>query len=258
MTVQRRDDGSAGDVDYGSIACSYFSYRQPDPRIKARIERALGTAQTVLNVGAGTGSYEPDARTVTAVEPSAAMRAQRPPHLTVAIDAVAEELPFADREFDASMATFTIHQWTHLARGLSEMRRVTRGPVIILTCDPTLVQQFWLNDYAPEVLVAETRRYPSLERIRNQLGDTVQVLPVPIPIDCVDGFNEAYYARPEQLLDDRARLVCSAWSLVPPELQVEYVEHLRRDLRDGPWDARYGHLRHLAEYDGSLRLVVAA
>src|SRR5262245_1743155 len=170
MTVQRPDDGSAGDVDYGAIGRSYSSYRQPDPRIEAHIERALGTAQTVLNVGAGTGSYEPDARTVTAVEPSAAMRAQRPPHLSVAIDAVAEDLPFADRQFDASMATFTIHQWTNLARGLSEMRRVTRGPVIILTCDPTLVQQFWLNDYAPEVLVAEARRYPSFEQIRNQLG----------------------------------------------------------------------------------------
>ena len=212
MTVQRRDDGSAGDVDYASIGRSYSSYRQPDPRIKARIESALGTAQTVLNVGAGTGSYEPDARTVTAAEPSAAMRAQRARHLSVAIDAVAEELPFADRQFDASMATFTIHQWTNLARGLSEMRRVTRGPIIILTCDPTRVQQFWLNDYAPEVLVAEARRYPSLEQIRNQLGGTVRVLPVPIPIDCVDGFNEAYYARPEQLLDDRARLACSAWS----------------------------------------------
>jgi len=155
MTVQRRDDGSAGDVDYGAIGRGYSSYRLPDSRIQAHIERALGPAQTVLNVGAGAGSYEPTDRSVTAVEPSAAMRAQRPPHLSPAIDAVAEHLPFADQQFDASMATFTVHQWADLARGLAEMRRVTRGPVVILTCDPTLVQHFWLNDYAPEVLAAE-------------------------------------------------------------------------------------------------------
>src|SRR4029453_19002252 len=161
-----------------------------------RIMRALGSAGTVLNVGAGTGSYEPRDRDVTAVEPSASMRAQRPPYLSVALDAVAEHLPFPDRRFDASMATFTVHQWADLERGLAELRRVTTGPVIILTCDPTLVQRFWLNDYAPQVLAAEARRYPSLERIRAHLGGAVQELSVPIPLDCRDGFNEAYYGRP--------------------------------------------------------------
>jgi len=256
MTVQRRDDGSAGDGDYGAIGRGYSSYRLPDSRIQAHIERALGPAQTVLNVGAGAGSYEPTDRSVTAVEPSAAMRAQRPPHLSPAIDAVAEHLPFADQQFDASMATFTVHQWADLARGLAEMRRVTRGPVVILTCDPTLVQHFWLNDYAPEVLAAEARRYPSLEHIRAYLDRSIDVLGVPIPIDCSDGFNEAYYARPERLLDDGARLACSAWSFASPERQAQYVEHLRCDLADGTWDARFGHLRRSRDYDGSLRLVV--
>jgi ubiquinone/menaquinone biosynthesis C-methylase UbiE len=146
VTVPRRHDGSAGDADYGSIGRGYTSYRQPDPRIQAHIDRALGSARTVLNAGAGAGSYEPLDRAVTAVEPSASMRAQRPPHLCVAIDAIAEALPFASEQFDASMATFTVHQWADLERGLAEMRRVTRGPVILLTCDPARVQDFWLND----------------------------------------------------------------------------------------------------------------
>jgi SAM-dependent methyltransferase len=253
----RRQDGSAGDVDYGSIGADYSSYRRPDPRIMAYIDRALGDARTVLNVGAGSGSYEPLDRDVTAVEPSASMRAQRPAHLRVAIDAVAENLPFVDGQFDASMATFTVHQWTDLDRGLAEMRRVTAGPVIVLTCDPTLVERFWLNDFAPEVLATEARRYPSLDRIRRHLGGATRELSVPIPFDCSDGFNEAYYGRPEHLLDERARTACSAWSFVSIETRHRYVDHLRRDLESGAWDERYGHLRSLPEYDGALRLIVA-
>jgi SAM-dependent methyltransferase len=257
VSVLRRRDGSAGDVDYGSISRSYASYRQPDPRIIGYIERALGSARTVLNVGAGTGSYEPRDRNVTAVEPSASMRAQRPPHLSSAIDAFAEQLPFGDRQFDASMATFTVHQWSNFEKGLAEMRRVTAGPVVILTCDPTLVQRFWLNDYAPQVLAAEARRYPPLERIRSQLGSATQAISVPIPLDCIDGFNEAYYGRPERLLDEGARLACSAWSFVAADTRNEYIDRLRRDLQDGRWDAQYAALRTLPEYDGALRLIVA-
>lgn len=257
MSALRRPDGSAGDVDYGSIGRDYASFRPPDPRIMAHIDRALGSARTVLNVGSGAGSYEPFDRNVTAVEPSATMRAQRPSTLSVAIDAAAEALPFADRQFDASMATFTVHQWTDLERGLKEMRRVTRGPLIILTCDPALVQQFWLNDYAPLVLGREAQRYPSLVRMRAVLGDSTSEHRVPIPFDCSDGFNEAYYGRPEQLLNDGARLACSAWSFVPAEIRDAYVDHLRRALASGAWDARYGDLRRREEYDGSLRLLVA-
>jgi hypothetical protein len=257
VTELRRYDGSAGDVDYGALGVAYTAYRRPDLRIMAHIERALGTARTVLNVGAGTGSYEPLDRDVTAVEPSATMRAQRPAHLSAAIDAVAEALPFADHQFDASMATFTVHQWTDVGRGLAEMRRVTLGPVVVLTCDPTLVQAFWLNEYAPQVLATEARRYPSLDHVRASIGGASEMRPVPIPIDCSDGFNEAYYGRPERLLEDRARLACSAWSFVPSEICGAYVNRLSRDLASGAWDARYGYLRSLAEYDGSLRLVVA-
>ena len=253
----RHQDGSAGDADYGRIGHIYSRFRQPDPRIAARIVAALGTAETVLNVGAGAGSYEPTDRKVTAVEPSAAMRAQRPAHLSPAIDATAEHLPFADRSFDAAMATFTIHQWADLAAGLKELRRVTRGPVVILTCDPLLVEAFWLNDYAPEVLSTEARRYPSLNAVADGLGTAIDEIAVPIPLDCLDGFNEAYYGRPEFLLDPDARSACSAWSFVTPDKVTEAVDHLAADLDSGAWDARYGQLRHQPDYIGSLRLLVS-
>jgi SAM-dependent methyltransferase len=255
--TQRKADGSAGDADYGAIGRGYASFRQPEPAIEALITRALGDARTVLNVGAGAGSYEPTDREVTAVEPSASMRAQRPPYLSTAIDAVAECLPFPDRHFDAAMTTFSVHQWSRIDDGLREMRRVTRGPVVILSCDPDLVQRFWLNDYAPGVLAAEARRYPALAHMQAVLGGSSEVLPVPIPLMCRDGFNEAYYGRPEKLLDPAARLACSAWSFVNAETAEGCVAALRRDLESGAWDRKYGDLRSAPTYDGSLRLIVA-
>lgn len=205
--TNRHHDGSAGDANYGMIGTDYTSYRQPDPEIAAFIAQALGDARSVLNVGAGAGSYEPLEREVTAVEPSASMRAQRPSHLQPAVDAVADRLPFADKSFDASMATFTVHQWPDLRAGLREMRRLTRGPVVVLSCDPSLLDRFWLHVYAPEVIATEARRYPSMQAIREGLGDNgVEVVSVPIPLGCTDGFSEAYYGRPERLLDPGARL----------------------------------------------------
>ena len=255
--AERQTDGSAGDANYGVIGRTYTAYRQPEPRIARLIEDALGPARSVLNVGAGAGSYEPLGRDVTSVEPSASMRAQRPAHLAPAIDAVAENLPFPDGHFDASMATFSVHQWSNLEAGLAGMRRVTRGPVVILTCDPDLVEAFWLNDYAPLVLATEARRYPALDRIAAALGGNVESRPVPIPLDCRDGFNEAYYGRPEALLDEGARLACSAWSFVDAPTANLYLRHLRHDLADGTWDRAFGHLRTQPTYDGSLRLNVA-
>ena len=253
----RQLDGSAGDADYGAIGQEYVVYRRPDPMIAGLIDRALGQARRILNVGAGAGSYEPLGREVTAVEPSASMRAQRPISMVPAVDAVAEDLPFPDKYFDASMATFTVHQWTDLEKGLREVRRVTRGVVVILSCNPSLVQRFWLNEYAPAVLAAEARRYPTLERIGAAFGALVRILPVPIPLQCRDGFNEAYYGRPEQLLNPAARLACSAWSFVDEDTVSLYVDHLRRDLDEGRWDKALGHLRAQPEFDGSLRLIVA-
>ena len=224
--TDRHPDGSAGDANYGKIGERYSRYRQAEPRIAAYIEKFLGDAAKVLNVGAGAGSYEPVNREVTAVEPSASMRAQRPAHLSAAIDAVAEQLPFADKHFDAAMATFTVHQWANLEQGLREMRRVTKGPIVIMTGDPNELDLFWLHEYAPEVIETEARRYPSIGSIAAILGNQCNVVSVPIPLDCKDGFNEAYYGRPECLLDEGARLSCSAWSFVDSIAVERFIAHL--------------------------------
>ncbi|HEX4790265.1 MAG TPA: methyltransferase domain-containing protein, partial [Actinospica sp.] len=253
----RTADGSAGDADYGTIGRGYAAYRRPDPRIAALLESALDGARTVLNVGAGAGSYESTSFRTTAVEPSASMRAQRPAHLPEAVDAVAESLPFPDRAFDAAMTTFSVHQWGDARAGLRELRRVTRGPVLVLTADPLLVRDFWLYEYAPLVLDTEARRYPAVADVVDALGERATVTNVPIPLDCTDGFNEAYYGRPEMLLDPDARQACSAWSFVEPARAEAYTEHLRRDLTSGAWDARHGHLRVQPELAGSLVLISA-
>jgi SAM-dependent methyltransferase len=250
-------DGSAGDADYGVIGANYSSYRVPDDRIARVILAAIDDAETVLNVGAGAGGYEPSGKRVTAVEPSASMRRQRPAALPRAIDAVAEDLPFSDDSFDASMATFTVHQWPDLEAGLREMRRVTRGPVVVLTCDPSLLHRFWLAEYAPQVIATEQRRYPPIATIRSLLGGSTTVHPVPIPLDCTDGFNEAYYGRPEMLLVPEARQSCSAWSFIEDDVASRYTASLAGDLESGVWDEAHGHLRRQPLYEGSLVVVRA-
>jgi SAM-dependent methyltransferase len=253
----RSADGSAGDANYASIGTVYRNYRVADPRIAAVVHAALGDAHTVLNIGAGTGSYEPTDRLVTPVEPSATMRQKRPPSLSPAIDASAERLPFPDRFFDAAMGTFTVHQWRDLASGLKEARRVTRGPVVFLTCDPTLLRTYWLHEYSPEAIETEASRFPSIPVLVAGLGGATKVTPVPIPLDCTDGFNDAYYGRPEMLLDAAARLACSSWSFVEPAAVARFESTLARDLADGTWDAKHGHLSKQQSLEGSLVLVVS-
>jgi len=254
---------TGGDTNYAVHGVSYSSYRQTEPRIAALIHAALGVGsatRTVLNVGAGAGSYEPTHPdvTVTPVEPSAAMRQKRPPHLPAAVDATAANLPFPDASFDAAMATLTIHQWPDLSAGLREVRRVTRGPIVMLTSEPDKVPHFWLNHYAADMVAVEARRYPAMSAIAAALPtDTISVTAVPIPLDCVDGFNEAYYGRPERMLESGARQANSAWSFVSEEVQQRSVERLRADLESGAWDERYGQLRQQSSYDGALVLVVA-
>jgi len=254
--MTRHEDGSAGDVDYGQIGDGYSDFRRPDPHIAKQISEALGDATSILNVGAGTGSYEPDDRMVTALEPSESMRAQRPFGLPPAINGVAEHLPFEDASFDASMAIVTVHQWSDLEKGLAEMRRVTRGNVVLLVCDPDLMSDYWLNDYIPEVRQVESSRFPSIERIRIALGGEVEILSVPVPHDCRDGFNEAYYCGPEMFLNEKARLACSSWSLVPKSSVERFDAELSADLASGRWDEKYGHYRSQPLFDGPLRLVI--
>jgi SAM-dependent methyltransferase len=250
------EDGSAGDADYGTIGAGYAQIRQPDPRIAARILTALGNARTVLNVGAGAGSYEPVDRHVFAVEPSASMRAQRPAHLAPAINATAENLPFDDDSFDASMASVTVHQWPDVKKGLGEMRRVTRGPVVVLTFDPVVPEPWWLPEYVPVLFDIEARRMPTLDTIADALGGA-RVEIVPIPVDSIDGFGQAFFGRPERVLEPAVRRAMSAWSFVEPEIIEEFEQRLAADLASGEWDRQWGHFRTMEEFDGGLRLVIS-
>lgn len=247
----------ARDFDYETHGSSYSSIRRPDPRIEAIVHAALGLSLTVLNVGAGAGSYEPDDRVVLAVEPSAVMRAQRPAHRVPAIDAVAERLPFDDVSFDAAMAMVTVHQWPDAGAGLRELRRVARGPVVVLTFDGDELDRLWLAEYAPELIAAERRRYPPLDLIAAALGGDVTVKIVPIPFDCVDGFTEAFYGRPERFLDPAVRRAQSAWGFIDDAEEARAVASLTEDLDSGRWDERFGALRSEPSFEGSLRLIVS-
>jgi SAM-dependent methyltransferase len=249
--------GQAGDFDYDRHGQRYSRVRRTDPRIARHIHAALGGARTVLNVGAGAGSYEPADRYVLAVEPSAAMRRQRASALVPAIDATADVLPIDDGAVDAAMATLTVHHWPDLRRGLSEVRRVTRGPVVVLTADGDALDRYWLAEYAPEMIAVERRRYPPLAAIIDALGGDIKVSSVPVPIDCIDGFTEAFYARPEVFLQEEVRRAQSAWGFVDDGAQRGFVERLTADLAAGAWDERFGEWRTRPEFDGSMRLLVA-
>ena len=239
---------------YDTIGVDYAELRKPDARIAARIEAALGRAETVLNVGAGTGSYEPAGRRVTAVEPSIEMIRQRPASAGEAVQAGAEDLPFEDGSFDASMAVLTIHHWSDQAKGLAEMRRVTRGPIVILPSDPAF-RGFWLADYIPELAALDEAQMPRMSDYRDWLGP-VDVSTVPIPHDCRDGFLCAYWRRPAAYLDPRIRAAMSSfWAL--GEIASEGLGRLEQDLDSGAWERRYGGLLAREECDCGYRLVVA-
>jgi SAM-dependent methyltransferase len=247
----------AGDVDYGRYGIGYAQRRRADPRIADLILEALGPATTVLNVGAGAGSYEPPDRRVAAVEPSEVMIGQRPSSLAPVVRAAAEALPVVDRAFDGAMATVTVHQWPDPLAGLAEMRRVTTGPVVVLTFDPDAIDRLWLSEYAPRVYRAERARYPAIDTIVTALGNSTSVSHVPVPFDCTDGFTEAYFGRPEAFLDPDVRRAQSAWSFVEPAVEARYADRLAADLASGRWDALHGGLRTQSQFDGALRLVVS-
>lgn len=237
---------------YDSIGVNYAELRRPDPRIAASIEARLGAARTILNVGAGTGSYEPADREVTAVEPSIEMIRQRRSAAARVIRASAEALPFGDKAFDASMAVLSIHHWADKAAGLREMRRVTSGPIVLLTFDPAA--RPWLTDYLPELAALDEQQMPAMAEYTRWLGP-VDVAPLLVPHDCSDGFLYAYWRRPAAYLDARIRSGSSSfWTVadVGPAL-----ERLEDDLATGAWHRRYAHLLALPAYDAGYRLVVS-
>lgn len=237
---------------YDAIGKGYSQYRVPDERIAARIADALGDAETVLNVGAGTGSYEPVGRRVVAVEPSATMIAQRRTGAAPVVQASAEDLPFADAEFEAAMAVLTVHHWGDWRRGIAELTRVARAAVV-LTWDPAH-EGFWLTqDYFPDILALDRAIFPPLDALGSALGGA-DVLPLPIPHDCTDGFGSAYWRRPEAYLDAGVRGAISTFTRIG---NVEpRVARLAADLESGRWHDRYGALLGEEALDVGYRLVV--
>jgi len=210
----------------------------------------------VLNVGAGAGSYEPEDRWVLAVEPSATMRAQRPAGAAPAIDARAEALPFDDGTFDAAMACVTIHHWEPPETGLAELRRVSRGPVVIFTFELDYLPT-WQHELLHEGLLKERPRFPAIDDITAALGGHTRVERIPTPGDCLDGFFEAFWRRPEALLDPAIRGAQSMWALLEPDVQHRIVNRLAHALKSGVWDAEHGHLREQDSFQGALRLVIS-
>ena len=240
---------------YDRIGCGYARCRRADPRIAARIRAALADAGRVLDVGAGTGSYEPTDRLAIAVEPSRVMIAQRAPDAAPVMRAVAEELPLRDDSFDAALAILTVHHWRDPARGIAEMQRVAKR-IVVFTWDPVFFSEhFWLaRDYVPEAIAAE-RDLTSLAQVTASLAGS-RVVPVPVPHDCEDGFFGAYWRRPEAYLDPEVRGAISGLARLDSEILREAVGRLAEDLASGAWEQRYGDLRALDELDLGYRLVV--
>jgi SAM-dependent methyltransferase len=242
---------------YDAIGRTYTATRATDPRIAARILAALGDARTVVNVGAGTGNYEPVDREVTAVEPSAVMIAQRAPDAAPAVQATAEDLPFADDSFDAAMAVLTLHHWTDWRAGCAELERVARDRVVVFSWDPACRTTMWLGpEYFPEQSEQDVATFPSLADQADALNtDRVEV--VPIPWDCSDGFFSAFWRRPEAYLDPAVRAGISTMAKRPEAELADGLARLRADIESGEWASRHADLLELEELDLGYRLLIA-
>ena len=244
---------------YDTIGHGYAEHRREDPDIRERIHRALGDARTVINVGAGTGSYEPDDRYVVPVEPSDVMAEQRPTGRAPAVRSTAGSLPFRDDSFDAAMAVLTLHHWDdELERGVREMRRVSRGPVAVLTLDAAVSTGWWLfRDYFPGIAELDRKNFPDLGLVEQWLGGDTRVETVPLSRDTPDGMLVAFWAHPERVLDPAARAATSGFARMPEHVLRNGLDALSRDLTDGTWDAAHGELCDLAACDVGLRLVTS-
>jgi SAM-dependent methyltransferase len=239
---------------YDQIGHTYAGRRQSDPRIAAAIENAVDGCASILNVGAGAGSYEPKSRTVIAVEPSRTMIAQRPRGAAPVVQACAEALPFRDASFDAVLGVLTVHHWQDQAQGFAECNRVVRARVIFLTCDCDAGADFWLLDYFPALLRVDRSIFPGVERFREAF-QSVDVIPIPIPADCRDGFLGAYWKRPQAYTDPLVRQSISTFSKIGNT--DKSVARLKADIQSGAWAQRYANLLEVSELDLGYRLIIA-
>ncbi|WP_251091456.1 class I SAM-dependent methyltransferase [Streptomyces sp. Caat 7-52] len=239
---------------YNRIGVGYSAVRRPDKRWADTIRAALGDARTVVNLGAGSGAYEPTDMQIVAVEPSREMRSQRGPDAAPCVIARAESLPFDDQAFDAAMAVLTVHHWSDLEAGVSELLRVAERFAIV-TYDMDVQADYWFTrDYVPEIAQAERSRVPALEHLTSLLGPC-DITELPVWRDFTDGFMTAFWARPEAYLDAETRRACSAFSLTDPEAVERGVSRLREDLASGEWQRRYADLADRSAIDAGFRLV---
>ena len=246
----------AGMVSYDKIGVTYSSVRHPDPRVRARISQALGGVRSVINVGAGTGSYEPP-QTVLAVEPSLVMIRQRPAGSAPVVQARAEELPVAGNAADAVMALLTLHHWSDLGAGLAELRRVARRRIVVFTWDQEVTKEFWLlREYLPEAAAFDQARSLPVERLAAMLGGA-RIEPVLVPHDCTDGFAAAYWRRPEAYLDPAVRAGISVLTQPGDEVLGPGLRRLAADLAAGRWHENHRDLLRREEFDGGYRLLIA-
>ncbi len=241
---------------YDRIGTTYTVTRTPDSRIARLIEGALADSVSVVNVGAGTGAYEPRDRRVVAIEPSETTVRQRPSSTAPAVIAYAESLPLCDDNVDAALAILTVHHWADPIRGLSELRRVARDRVVVFTCDPDSGVEFWLWEYLPTLGAVDRARLPPLSLYQEALGK-LEVIPVAVPHDCTDGFLAAYWRRPEAYLSEVVRANISTFSLLPVAAIEPGLARLASDIDSGAWDARFAHLREQEQLDVGYRLLVA-
>ncbi|MGB9184935.1 MAG: class I SAM-dependent methyltransferase [Solirubrobacteraceae bacterium] len=243
---------------YEQIGDGYALTRREDPAYARLIALALGEARTVVNVGAGSGSYEPRDRYVIAIEPSDVMSAQRPQQLPPAIRGTAGDLPLRDKSVDAAMAILTIHHWDEeQERGVRELRRVCRGPVLIMTYDHRVSGEMWLmKDYLPEVAELDRRIFPSCQRIGDWLGGATEVQVLEVSRTTQDWMLGSFWAHPERVLDPQARAATSGFARMQPEVVNRVVSSVQADLQSGAWDQRHGHLRDQQALDVGLRLIV--
>ncbi|MFD8914966.1 class I SAM-dependent methyltransferase [Streptomyces sp. NPDC059575] len=241
---------------YDTIGATYADTRRPDPRIAATIHQALGNAASVINVGAGTGSYEPP-RTVLAVEPSSVMIAQRPAGSAPALEAAAESIPLADNSADAAMALLTVHHWSDLEAGIGELRRIARQRIVILTFDPDINRRFWLlEEYLPEAAALDGTRAVAVEQLAALLGGA-RIETVPVPHDCTDGFLAAFWRRPEAYLDPEVRAGISLFAQTSEKVLQPGLARLSDDLSCGRWHQRHADLLHREALDAGYRLLLA-
>jgi SAM-dependent methyltransferase len=244
---------------YDAIGHGYSSTRREDPELRDRIHAALGDSRTVVNVGAGTGSYEPSDRHVIAIEPSDVMAGQRPTDRVPALRGTAAPLPLRDHSVDAAMAVLTIHHWDDQREsGVRELRRVARGPVVIVTYDLDVCAEMWLyRDYLPEAAALDQATFPPIQQLVGWLGGHVRVEPIMNSRNTPDWTLGSFWAHPERVLDTEARQATSAFARMDAVVHDRVVTEIARDIDNGVWDSRNGHLRALAEYDVGTRLLIA-